>query len=96
MPPICPRCHSNLVAKRNLAKKTVGSIGAATGVMGGVMTTLNDDTDTINLASAVLAGLAAGLVVGTAGVRLGEFMDQNILDNWQCLRCGYVFGDGNI
>ncbi|RZU47162.1 hypothetical protein EV700_1555 [Fluviicoccus keumensis] len=96
MPHICPRCHSNLVAKRNLARKAVGTIGAVSGVVGGVVACAQDGGESDNLAAAVIGGMAAGLAVGIAGARLGEFVDQNLLDNYQCLRCGYLFSDGCI
>jgi uncharacterized protein YcfJ len=39
----------------------------------------------------VLAGCVGAVAGGIIGSKLGEFVDDNILDNYQCLRCGYTF-----
>ena len=41
-------------------------------------------------------GKKAGGAIGTAaggatGSKCGEYVDENILDNYQCLACGYSF-----
>jgi len=90
----CPRCHSAFVVERNLAKKTVSALGAAGGVIGGIMASMNDEPP--DAATTVLTGFTAGLAAGAAGAKLGEFIDKNILDNYQCPLCGYVFGQGHI
>ncbi|MBK7300229.1 MAG: hypothetical protein IPI79_07520 [Moraxellaceae bacterium] len=43
------------------------------------------------ISSMVLAGCVGAVTGGIIGSKLGEFVDENILDNYQCLRCGYTF-----
>jgi hypothetical protein len=39
----------------------------------------------------VITGLIGGATGGSIGLTLGEFVDDNILDNHQCLDCGQRF-----
>ncbi len=43
------------------------------------------------LAGAVLGGLAGAAAGGLAGAKLGQEIDRHLLDNCQCLDCGYAF-----
>jgi rubredoxin len=101
----CPKCHSKRIETKNYAKKTgstIGTvagaargaagvvagaeIGAAAGLIAGpVGATIG------SIAGAIIGGLVGGAVGGAAGAMLGEVVDDNILNNYQCLACGYTF-----
>jgi hypothetical protein len=102
----CPNCHSDRVDKINLAKKSCGFLG----MLGGAATStpLNNvelpvTLDTIpvpvtpvtSLAQAILNTLFRSAVGGIAGAKLGEVIDERILDNHQCLSCNYVFSSSS-
>jgi hypothetical protein len=43
------------------------------------------------LAGALFGGFIGGVLAVRQALNCGEFVDDNILDNYQCLRCGYTF-----
>ncbi|MDV7212870.1 hypothetical protein [Azotobacter beijerinckii] len=43
------------------------------------------------LAGAILGTLVGGAAGCMAGARLGEVIDEHVLDNYQCLACGQTF-----
>ena len=101
----CPKCQSDRIGTKNLARKAGGAIGTlagathvAVGVLGsmpaGGVTTLaavSRDTSYSSIASAILNGLLGGATGCAIGATLGEAVDSHILDNLQCLGCGYTF-----
>jgi outer membrane lipoprotein SlyB len=43
------------------------------------------------LAGALLGGLAGGVTGTLAGAKIGEKLDQHILDDLECDHCGHTF-----
>ena len=102
----CPKCQSEQVATRNYARKTGGAIGTIAGGIGGLSAAWNGArigwaTAALimgppampigGMAGAIIGCFVGALAGGTAGITLGEAIDNNILDNYQCLGCGYTF-----
>ena len=102
----CPNCQSERIVTKDFAKKTCGFLGIVGGAASGTTGTLSGAElgGTIGLiggppgvtlgvfAGAFLGALVAGAAVGVAGAKLGEVIDEKILDNNQCLDCHYEFG----
>ncbi len=102
----CPNCRSSRVMTRNRAKKAVGLIGTVGGTVGGATSSLSGGGIgmTVGIVAGppgMLAGGFLGMLIGAmlggttggiAGVKLGEIVDERILDNYRCLNCDYVFG----
>jgi hypothetical protein len=102
----CPICRSQRIIAKDLAKKTctfVGMVGgAATGAAGAVTGAkigfaLGAIAGPIGrgvggFAGALIGSLAGGATGGLAGARVGAAIDDRLLDNLQCLDCGYSFG----
>ena len=102
----CPKCHSDRIGTKNLGRKTGGVIGTVAGAASGAASILREAptgwgvtsvalptaAPFSTIASAVLAGLFGGAAGCAVGATLGEAVDEHILDNWQCLACGYTFG----
>jgi hypothetical protein len=101
----CPHCQSQRVATKDIAKKTGGVLGMVGGAASGTVGTLGGAElgATVGMiagpAGVLIGGLAGaffGALVGgaagcVAGSKLGEVVDDNILDNYECLDCGHVF-----
>ncbi|MBP5997668.1 MAG: hypothetical protein KA535_06945 [Azonexus sp.] len=106
----CPICRSQRIVTKDLAKKTctfVGTVGGAASGAAGAVTGAE-----IGLALGALAGpigrgvggfagaLIGGLVGGAtgclAGARVGAAIDERVLDNLQCLDCGYSFSADGV
>ena len=101
----CPNCQSRQITKRHYGKKAGGMLGAAAGASTGAASAMGGAElgSTIGLvagpigsavggmAGAVLGGLFGAVAGGTVGSKAGEFVDQKILDNYECLNCGHVF-----
>lgn len=101
--PVCPRCHSVHVETRNRARKLGGAIGAVSGA-GSAMIAAGAKARTISglvggpagfafsgIANAVLVALVSGAASATTGVKLGEVIDEKVLNNYLCLACGHTF-----
>tara|TARA_R100001369_G_C3300181_1_gene165552 strand:+ start:219 stop:491 length:273 start_codon:yes stop_codon:yes gene_type:complete len=43
------------------------------------------------LTGAMLGALSGGIAGCATGALLGDMVDESILDNFQCLECGYTF-----
>lgn len=101
--PICPKCHSSQIETRNRARKFGGVIGtlsgagcamlvaaskarAAAGLLGGPA-----GLTASCIASAVAAALASAAASGTTGVKIGEVIDEKILNNYLCHHCNHTF-----
>ena len=101
----CPNCQSNRIVTKDVAKKTCGFLGMVGGAasittgtlsaaeLGGTLGLLAGPPGATlgALATAILGALLAGTTVGVAGAKLGEVIDDKILDNHQCLACDFVF-----
>jgi hypothetical protein len=101
--PVCPKCHSAHVETRNRARKLGGAIGAVAGatsvmlsaaakartaailVRGPFAITFGD------IATAIIPALISGAASSTTGVKLGEVIDEKILNNYLCHSCGHTF-----
>lgn len=107
----CPNCKSTNIHTRNIGKKAGGCVGTTTASVAGVNAALTaarvsslaplgiiagpGGLALSTLATAIFAGVSAGILGGSAGAALGQVVDKNILDNFECLRCGYRFSDDN-
>ena len=101
----CPNCRSDRIVTKDVAKKTCGILGivggaasATTGTLSGaelggtVGLLLGPGGTTLGaFAGALLAALVAGTTGALTGARLGEVIDNKILNNYQCLACNFVF-----
>lgn len=101
----CPSCNSGRVITKNLGKQTGGLIGAAGGAASGAAGALSGaEAGAVlgvvggpvgiaigSIAGAILGGLFGGVAGGIAGATLGEQIDDKVLANYQCLKCGYSF-----
>jgi predicted nucleic-acid-binding Zn-ribbon protein len=102
---ICPKCNSEQIDTKNIAKKagsTLGTVAGAVSVAAGVIRgakvgasagTLVGPVGAVlgSITGAILGGLVGGATGGAIGARLGEVVDTNILKNFECLDCGYQF-----
>ena len=101
----CPNCKSTHIHNRNIGKKAGGFIGTTAGASAGVTAAMSGARvgATVGViagppgvalgtvAGAILGGVTGGIFGGTAGAALGEIVDNNILDNFECLKCGHRF-----
>lgn len=101
----CPNCQSERIVTKDLSKKTCGAIGVVGGAASGATGALSGAElgGTIGLIAGpagatvgMLAGAFFGALLGAAtggiaGAKLGEVIDDRILDNYQCLACDYAF-----
>lgn len=102
----CPQCQSEQIVTRNYARKTGGAIGTVAGGYGGYTAAFNGarlgsvsagmilgppGTVIGGVAGAIIGGFVGALAGGSAGIALGEAIDNNILDNYQCLACEFTF-----
>jgi len=103
----CPQCQSDRITTKNYAKKTGGTIGAVAGAAAGAASVLSGaEIGAVTgmlagpmgaaigtIAGAIIGGLIGGTAGGATGVKLGEFIDDNILDNYHCIACNYSFSN---
>lgn len=101
----CPVCRSDHVLTRHYAKRIGRTLGTAAGIGAGVSATLKGARIGTQvgfvagppgrfvggLTGAILGTLLWGVMGGKAGATLGEVVDDHMLDNHQCLRCGHRF-----
>ena len=101
----CPNCQSNRIGTKDVAKKTCGFLGMVGGAASATTGTLSGAElgGTVGMiggppgatlgaiAGALLGALLAGTTAGVAGAKLGEVIDDRILDNYQCLSCHFMF-----
>ena len=101
----CPNCKSSHIHIQNIGKKAGGFIGTTAGASAGITAAMSGARigATVGaiagppgvalgtVAGAILAGVTGGIFGGTAGAALGEVVDNNILDNFECLKCGHRF-----
>jgi hypothetical protein len=101
--PVCPKCHSVHVETRNRARKlggTIGAVAGATSVMlaaaakartAAVQVTGPFAITLGGIATTIIPALISGAASGTTGVKLGEVIDEKILNNYLCHSCGHTF-----
>lgn len=101
----CPKCQSERIETKNYAKKTGSTIGTVAGAARGAAVVVAGaeigatagliagpvGVTIGSIAGAIIGGLVGGAVGGAAGAMFGEVVDDNILDNYQCLACEYTF-----
>ena len=97
----CPNCQSDRVVTKDYAKKTCGFLGMIGGAASGTTGTLAgaEIGGTIGIIGgpvgvtigAIFVALVGAATGGIACAKLGELIDEKILDNYQCLACNYVF-----
>ncbi len=101
----CPNCQSTRIDTIDVAKKTCGYLGMAggaitttTGAIGGAE--LGASIGMFAGPAGAAIGVVAGSILGTlfgiatggaAGAKLGEIIDEKVLDNFHCLACDYEF-----
>lgn len=101
----CPKCQSSQVVTRHDARKVMGTVGAVAGTVGGIASTVRGAQAGMQvsaiagsaaqfiggLCGAVIGGFVGGAAGCQTGALVGDYVDQNLLDNQQCLSCGYHF-----
>ena len=101
----CPRCNSTQVETLDRAKQAGGALGfvggaasGAAGAMGGArlgatvgMLAGPVGVSIGSIAGAILGGLFGGTAGGITGAKLGQVIDERILENKHCLCCGHTF-----
>jgi len=101
----CPQCHSRRISTKNFGKKAGGVIGTIGGGVSGAAGALSGAefggmVGVVGgplgialgaLSGAVLGGLVGAATGGITGSKLGEVIDQRVLDNYGCRDCGHTF-----
>lgn len=102
---LCPLCGSSNIQTKNHGKKLGGALGTCAGVISSLSATAKGatagaiiavrttapDTPLNSLTAAVLGALAGGAMGCAAGAGLGQVIDETVLNNHRCLRCGHSF-----
>ena len=110
MSPCCPKCNSLRLGRRFVGKRSVASIGTIAGSLSGAVGALRGAQVGMSLGIiggpptmtlGALAGAALGALVGGAfgcklGADLGELVDQNVLNDCECLDCGFSFNKQSL
>lgn len=103
----CPCCKSDSIVTKDEAKKTFGLLGMLGGAAS-ALSTAYAGAEMGSMLGLVVAGPRAegacaitGAILGAAtgciaGAKLGEAIDATVLDNYQCLNCGYEFSQKGI
>ena len=101
----CPNCLSRRIGKKNYGKKAAGVVGASAGTYGGYAAATagahagaklgivaGPGGATVGgIGGAIIGALLGGATGASAGVILGDVLDDRVLDNLRCLDCGYSF-----
>jgi len=87
----CPRCNSNAVVAHNYARKLGGLVGTIAGTITGLKGSRVSGDSLSSLATGLIAALLGATAGCSAGTILGSALDDNVLNNFQCLRCGHRF-----
>lgn len=101
----CPNCDSGRVMARNRAKKAGGLIGGVAGTASGAAGAFSGGEIGMTigviagppgmaigaLAGAILGAMVGGTTCGIAGAKLGQVVDERVLDNFRCLACNHTF-----
>lgn len=105
----CPHCLSQRIGKNNYGKKAAGVVGASAGTYGGYVAAATGahagaklgivagpgGATVGGIGGAVIGALLGGATGASAGVILGDILDERVLDNLRCLDCGYSFSSGH-
>lgn len=101
----CPQCGSLHIQTKNHGKRLGGALGTCVGLIQSLSGTARGAQlgatagfclatsvhPWSRLTTAVLGALAGGTVGCVSGAALGHAIDQTVLNNHRCLRCGYSF-----
>lgn len=101
----CPNCQSIRITTKDQGKKVGSVIGAVGGGIHGISGAVKGSQvgRTVGLiagpvgggvgsvAGAILGCFIGAVSCGVAGTKLGEIVDQRILDNYLCQSCGHTF-----
>lgn len=101
----CPQCGSPNIQNKNYGKRIGGAVGTCAGAMHALSGTtqgaylgaaaaiyVSESENPLNcITSAVLGALVGGAVGCATGAALGKLIDQTLLNNHCCLRCGFCF-----
>lgn len=102
----CPQCQSDTIRTRNIAKRTCAILGTIAGAIAAALGATRwkrpgpifqlvpqDDFGKMasRTANTLLSALIGASTGGGTGAKLGEFIDEHILNNYQCPRCEHVF-----
>ena len=102
---LCPQCGSRTIRTKNRGKKLGGALGTCAGVVNSLsgiakgvtagaaisVRAVSPSTPINNLTAAVLGALVGGAMGCATGAALGQVIDETVLNNHLCLRCGYSF-----
>lgn len=103
----CPYCSSSRIAIKGVAKRAGAAVGTVGGATTGAVSTLAGARiggaigvvgGPVGLALGSLVGAVLGGLVGAAsgrvaGAKIGEILDERLLDNFYCEDCGRSFGN---
>lgn len=101
----CPSCESTHITTRDIAKHTGGAVGLVGGALQGVSgamagARLGGAVGVIagppgmalgSIAGAILGGLVGGAAGGITGAKIGQVVDERLLNNYRCLVCDHCF-----
>lgn len=101
----CPNCRSIRITTKDEGRKVGGAIGAVGGGIHGIAGALKGAevgraVGSIagpaggafgSIAGTFLGGLIGAVTGSVTGAKLGEIVDQHILDNYLCQSCGHSF-----
>ncbi|HLR17259.1 MAG TPA: hypothetical protein VK099_05240 [Alcanivoracaceae bacterium] len=102
----CPQCFSTRTAPLTRARVILGTAGTILGVIAGVALAISSSpasgANTViratgaaialgSLSKAISNGALNGVLGGQAGIALGRMLDDEVLDNYECLKCSHTF-----
>ena len=88
--PNCPWCGSTEVVSRNFARKAGGIAGAIAGAAAALNIPRSGSSLSV-LSGTVVGALLGGAAGCTTGAVLGSAIDENVLENHECTKCGNSF-----
>ncbi|HRH76714.1 MAG TPA: hypothetical protein PK129_05130 [Cellvibrionaceae bacterium] len=92
---VCPNCQSSNVRTLNRGKKIGGSIGVVAGTLTGMRAGACFGVPGViigGVSGALFGAVSGGIAGAAAGTKLGEVVDNDILDNFECTSCDFAFG----
>lgn len=101
----CPKCNSTNIDKKNYGKRAGTVVGAGAGAVAGwggaaagakAGAAIGAFAGPIGAAAGGIFGsitgaLLGGTAGGVIGSKAGEVVDENVLDNYRCLKCDFEF-----
>jgi phage tail tape-measure protein len=105
----CPLCNSRNIETLDYAKKTGATVGFVGGAASGAASALGGarvgatvgmiagpvGVGVGSVVGALLGGLLGGTAGGITGAKLGQVIDDRLLENNRCLNCGHTFGNAD-